>query len=184
MANIALWGANYSDVPAVTLPTVGGGTATFYESGGASSWELLAEHDYTVSTTSTSGATVGTIKVGSALQHYDKIVYVRVRDKAGKRPGYFYGSDTFFINTNRANGSTSAWTTAGRLIHRYSTSSVWGQYAGGSTTGYGVYGYSITASGGINVYRRYNSNYSLTIDGTYHVEVYLLDFPDGISPFD
>ena len=31
MANISLLGANYNDVPAVTLPQTGGGVATFYE---------------------------------------------------------------------------------------------------------------------------------------------------------
>lgn len=31
MANITLMGASYTDVPAVTLPQTGGGTATFYE---------------------------------------------------------------------------------------------------------------------------------------------------------
>lgn len=31
MANITLLGANYNDVPAVTLPQTGGGVATFYE---------------------------------------------------------------------------------------------------------------------------------------------------------
>lgn len=41
MANIALWGANYSDVPAVTLPTVGGGTATFYENAAAESQTIF-----------------------------------------------------------------------------------------------------------------------------------------------
>lgn len=36
MANVTLWGANYTDVPAVTLPKTGGGTVTFYEDGGGS----------------------------------------------------------------------------------------------------------------------------------------------------
>lgn len=31
--NITLWGASYSDVPAVELPKTGGGTATFVEEG-------------------------------------------------------------------------------------------------------------------------------------------------------
>lgn len=31
MADVTLWGASYSDVPAVNLPKTGGGTATFYE---------------------------------------------------------------------------------------------------------------------------------------------------------
>ena len=34
MANVTLWGASYTDVPAVTLPQTGGGTVTFYENGG------------------------------------------------------------------------------------------------------------------------------------------------------
>ena len=37
MANITLMGASYTDVPAVDLPKTGGGTVTFYESGGGSS---------------------------------------------------------------------------------------------------------------------------------------------------
>lgn len=31
MAQITIWGASYSDVPAVNLPKTGGGTATFID---------------------------------------------------------------------------------------------------------------------------------------------------------
>lgn len=31
MAQITIWGASYSDVPAVTLPKTGGGTAKFID---------------------------------------------------------------------------------------------------------------------------------------------------------
>lgn len=31
MANVTLWGANYSNVPALTVPQTGGGTAKFIE---------------------------------------------------------------------------------------------------------------------------------------------------------
>ena len=34
MANVTLWGASYSNVPALTVPKTGGGTVTFYEDGG------------------------------------------------------------------------------------------------------------------------------------------------------
>lgn len=152
--------------------------------GGSSAWTKLGEKDIEVSTTSTSAGSATTISCGSAAVTKDKIIYVRVRDKAGKRAGYFLGSDTFFINTNKANGSTSAQTTAARIIHRYSTSNQYAIYVGATTTGYGVYGYSITNAGVVNIYRRYNSNYSLTIDGTYHIDVYVLDYPDGKSVFD
>ena len=147
---------------------------------GTNSWTKLGEKDITTASTSTSNSNVGTISCGSGAATKDKIIYVRVRDTAGPRAGYFLGSDTFFINTNKANGSTSAISTAARLIHRYSTYSQYASYSGS----YGVYAYSITNAGVVNIYRRYNSTNSLTIDGTYHVEVYSLDYPDGKSVFD
>lgn len=161
-----------------------GTKATGTASGGSSSWKKLGETDITVNTTATTAASVGSITCGSEAATKDKIIYVRVRDNAGKRAGYFTGSDSFFINFYKANNSTSTLTTASRLIVRYTTSNAYNEYTGGSTTGYGVYGYSITNAGKVNIYTRYNSNYSLTIDGTYHVEVYALDYPDGKSVFD
>ena len=148
-----------------------------------SSYALLGSHEFTVNTTSTSAASVGTFKVPTTVWTKDKIIYVRIRDKAGKRAGYFYGTDNWFINLNAQTGSTSAFTSGLRYIRRYSTSSVFGQTQTSSTTGYGVYAYSVATDGTITVYSRYNSSYSLTINGTYVVEVYTLDFPGGTSPF-
>lgn len=147
-----------------------------------SSWTLLGSKEQNINTTSTSAGPATTISIGSAAWTDAKIIYVRVRDKAGKRAGYFYGSDVFFVNVNAANGSTSTFSSSVKIVYRYSTSSVWGQYV--STTGYGVYGNSITSGGVVNIYRRYNSTNSLTIDGTYVIEVYALDYPDGVSPYD
>lgn len=156
-------------------------------SSASSSWKLLATKEFSVSTTSTSASSVGYIDCGSEASTKDKIIYIRVRDKAGKRAGYFIGSDNFIINTNKANGSTSAQTTILRAIHRYSTSSQYGLYTTSSSTGYGVYAYSVVNksadNGRINIYSRYNSTNSLTINGTYLVEVYTLDYPDGKSVF-
>lgn len=39
MANISLWGASYTDVPAVTLPKTGGGTATFTDVSGTTAMD-------------------------------------------------------------------------------------------------------------------------------------------------
>lgn len=168
----------------VTVPstTTLDGYSTLIDSisSGTNSWTKLGETNITTASTSTSNANIGSVSCGSAASTKDKIIYVRVRDTAGPRAGYFLGSDTFFVNTNKANGSTSAMSTAARLIHRYTTSSQYGAYSGT----YGVYAYSITNAGTVNIYRRYNSTNSLTIDGTYHVEVYSLDYPDGESVFD
>jgi lysophospholipase L1-like esterase len=154
-------------------------------SSAASSWTKVAETSYQVSTTSTSSATVDTWATGhSELWTSDKIVYVRVRDTAGKRTGYFYGSDTFFINHGMANGtSASSYANGVRQIFHVNNNGEYETYAFGGTSGYGVYPDTFYSDGRIRIRRRYNANYSLTINSTYKVEVYLLDPPTGAPIF-
>lgn len=203
--NISLWGASYSGVPSVLLPKTGGGTASFTDvtpttatasdvaqgkifytadgtqttgtnsGGGGSEWAHIGSTELTVNTTSTSAASAGTISCGSTAADKDAIIYVRVRDTAGKRAGYFAGSDAYFMNYNKANGSTSAFAVPAVLCYRYTTSSAWAGTAGQ----YGVYGYSISNSGVVTIRRRYNSNYSLTINSTFAVDVFKLAYPTG-----
>ena len=45
--NITLLGASYSDVPAVTLPKTGGGTATFYDDTGSQTYTENGTYDVT-----------------------------------------------------------------------------------------------------------------------------------------
>ena len=207
MANpsISLLGATYSNVAGVTLPKQGGGTATFpwvegsetktengtYDvtnlaelvvnvsgGGGGSNWTLMGSKELTINTTSTSNTNQGDITCSGAFTK-DDIIWVRIRDKAGKRAGYMYGSDTFFLNANKANGSTSTISTGATIVLRYSTSSQWACYVGR----YGVYGYSISNAGKILIYSRYNSTNTLTINGTYLIEVYKLSLPSGETIF-
>lgn len=147
------------------------------------SYTLIASKEQSVNTTSTSASSATTLSLGSAAYTADKIIYVRIRDKAGKRAGYFYGSDNYIFNYNQANGGTGEVTTVARLIHRYSTSNQFATYVGATTTGYGVYAYSITSNGTLNIYRRYNSTNSLTINGTYLIEAYYLEPQGGTKPF-
>lgn len=141
------------------------------------SWTKLGETTLTVNTTSTTAGSAGQLTLSEAWTKA-KIIYVRIRDTQGKRNGYFYGSDTFYENYVAANGATQALTAAGRLIHRYNNDA-YTSYSGS----YGVYGYDLNTSGRLRIYRRYSSTYSLTINSTYKVEVYALDYPDGVSPF-
>lgn len=207
--NISLMNAIYSAVSGVTLPKSGGGTATFpwvegsetktqngtYDvtnlaevvvnvsgGGGSSSWTRIGGDDFTHSQTSTRDTTVGTITLPSVWQ-YAKMIYVCVRDKAGERAGYFYGSDTFYVNTYAFNGSTNTMSTAARTIIYCANVGKRGTYNPSTNTGYGVFPYSITSGGVITIRGRYSSSYSLTINGTYAVDVYLLDWPTGKSPF-
>ena len=152
-------------------------TITDVTSGGGSSWTKVGETwELTVENyTSTSAVSAGSKAFNSAVSTKDKIIWIRIRDKAGKRAGYFAGSDTFFINTNRGNGSTSTYATAGRFIHRYTASNAWATYIGNA----GVYGYSISSAGNIVIRKCYSSTNSLTINGTYLVDVFILDYPTG-----
>ena len=205
---ITLMGATYSDVPAIVVPS-GVSTATFTDvtdttaaasdvasgkyfytadgartagtsSGGGSSWELIASTTMTVSTTSTSAQSAGTVALGSAAATKDAIIWVHVRDTEGKRARYFYGSDAIFVNANKANGSTTAFTGPGVTTIRCTTSSTYAGYTGA----YGVYGYSIASNGTLTVRKRYNSSYSLTVNSDYKVDVYKLVPPTGMVLFE
>lgn len=148
---------------------------------GGSNYKLIGSGEFTVNTTATSAALVGTISCSPSAKDKNCIIYIRVRDKAGKRAGYFYGSDAFFLNAKAANGSSLPQTTAATACIRYEADNGWVIHG---NTAYGVYGSSIGNDGSVGISSRYNSAYSLTINGTYKVEVYKLTFPDGVSPFD
>mgnify|MGYP006991641226 CR=1 FL=1 len=152
-------------------------------SGGGSSYTLVTSSVVTASTSGTSASFLTTIQTDASITTADKIIYVKVRDKAGQRTGYFYGSDNYFMNDTAARGSPdTSFSQGARFIKRVSGIGIQqGIFAG--TTGYGVYAYSLGKTGGVSIYTRYNSANSLTIDGTYDVEIYLLDMPDGSSPF-
>lgn len=203
--NVTIAGAAFSAVPAIEIPKTGGGIATFSDpsvttavaadvaqgklfldssgvltqgtasGGGGSSYALIGSAEFTVSTTSTSQSKVDDMSTPGVFTA-GKIVYVRVRDKAGKRSGYFYGSDVWFIH----NGSSTSTTNKVGFTIRCDSNGILQPYP---SAGYGVYPYQIYKTGTTRIYRRYNSSYSLTINGTYKVEVYLLDWPGNVSPF-
>ena len=156
--------------------------------GGSSSWTKVAEKEITLSNFVTTGATnIETWETGhSELWTSDKILYVRIRDKAGKRAGYFYGTDAFYLNYVAKNSPGTSTDTSNGLIMSFwsvSTSDKYSQRYGYNTTGYGVYPNNFYYNGNIRIAARYNSNYSRTIDGTYKVEVWLLDPAGGVPIF-
>lgn len=144
----------------------------------APTYTLLGSAEIAVNTTSTSAASAGTITIGSDVVDKDSIIMVSVRDKAGKRNGYFYGSDAWFENFQKANGSTTTLTAGGRQGLFCNSS---GNMASASSS-YGVYGYSISNAGVVTIRRRYNSSYG-TINGTFVCKVFKVAYPDGENPF-
>ena len=153
-----------------------------YAKPSGSSYTLLGETEFTVNTTA--GVMVGNVMVDSASDVWTsaKMIYIRVRDKAGKRNGYFFGTDTFFANPIPANGDAQTATPSSALRYTYTYDNDQFVAVPGSSA-YGLYGYDINNSGRVRIYARYNATQSLTIDGTYKIEVYALKYPDDVSPF-
>ena len=130
-------------------------------------WRKLYSGDLPLTYTSTGATQVAEIDLGEA-QTYNasKLIWVKIRDKAGKRDGYFYGSDSFFTYFMDSAESTNYLSNPPCLAIRYNS--------GFATTigQYGIYGYYLTAAGKLRLRARYNATNSLTIDGTYKIEVF------------
>lgn len=170
----------------ISITTNGTTDVTNYASANVNvpSMTLLASKDFTVNTSNTTAEAVGTVDCGSSAYTASNLIYIRVRDKAGARNGYLVGTDTVMFNYMKANNETTTVSNHMRVAHRKNSDGTYTSYASGGTTGYGVYGYSMTKNGTLNVYARYNSSYSLTINGTYNVKVYALTYaPDQGNPY-
>lgn len=153
-------------------------------SGGGSGYgyTLLGSVEFTCSTTGTSSTAItGAVVTANRASHTAKMLYIRIRDKAGKRNGYFFGSDTFWLQPVGGSSQNNY-----RLMICMATSSA-GKVEIKSQSQYGVFPQSpptfSTGSVTVKAYSRYNSGYSGTINGTYVMEVYDLDWPDGVAPF-
>lgn len=145
---------------------------------------LLSSKTVELSCTSTSWTKLKTLDVGTDV-FYDGVVYVKIRDTGGRRSGYFYGSDSIIFNIRYINNNASTVTTAAisncvgwyasnnNLIVTRNTDTVTVQEY------YGLRAVQANADGQLEIFGRYRSSYSKTIDGTYKVDVYLLPYPGG-----
>lgn len=152
--------------------------------GGGSNWKLLASTDFTVNTTSTSNKSVGDITLNlSDYNDYQTILWVHIRDKAGKRTGYFYGSDTIFFHYQLATGNPNSLST--RPVAVFSASSATAYSL--ATSAYGLFAYRLyytSSAHYVHIYSRYSSSSSGTINGTYQCDVYKLTMPSGMKLFE
>lgn len=148
----------------------------------ATVYTKLVETEVAASTTSTTVTTIKEIDIAPASDAWTSayMIYIRIRDKAGKRNGYFYGSDAIFSNPHPANGSsTTAFAAPARNTYMCDSNGNYTQ----NVSANGVFPYDINSSGRIRIASRYNATSSLTINGTYKIEVYALPYPDNVSPF-
>lgn len=180
-------GVDISDTTAVAADVATG--KYFYTADGtktagtaaASNWTLLATKDITVSTTGTSATSVDTITLPDNNYGKEDLIWVHIRDKAGKRTGYLYGSDAVFISYKQANGDTGYMGV--RPVELLYVNAD-GAYVGVASA-YGVYPYRLyytSSNHYVSIYSRYNASYG-TIDGTFKCDVYKLTTPSGFTMF-
>lgn len=143
--------------------------------------KLLGSKEFADQVTSTSAKTATTLELGSAAYTSNGVLYVKVRDKAGQRNGYFLGTDLFMFNRYPAQGLTTTLTNDGNtkscigITYRFDSDGIFRSYS--SSSAYGLYAYSLTSGGKLTLYHRYSSSYTLTVDGTYLIQAYLLTGP-------
>ena len=138
--------------------------------GGGSSYTLMGSDEMTINSTSTSAVSEGYITVNGIFALAESktvMIFIKIRDKAGKRSGYFYGTDNIYM------------TSSSKLVMAYRDNA--GTMTLTNNT-FGVYVDSISGGDRVNIYSRYNSSLSYTIDGTYSIEVYSLEWPDNQCP--
>ena len=144
---------------------------------------LISSQTVELSCTSTSWTKLETLDVGTDV-FFDGVVYVKIRDTGGRRSGYFYGSDSIIFNIRYINNASTVTSAA--------ISNCVGWYASNSNlvtskdnmtiteqAYYGLRAVRANADGKLEIFGRYSSSYSKTIDGTYKVDVYLLPYPGG-----
>lgn len=149
-------------------------------SGGGSSYRLLASTEIQAQTTSSTEKSLGSISVGEEAYSSNYLIFVKVRNKAGRSSGRFYGSDTIFANPYPAQNQSNQVSTSGYLAYKCGSGNT---TTVAMNTKYGVYAASITSDGKINMACKYNSTSSGTVNGTFKVDVYALPWPDDDIPF-
>ena len=162
------------DRPNIILVPIGGGGG-----GGGSSYNLITSKEVQVETVTNTETLVDTLECGEDAYTSEKIIYVKIRDTAGRRNNHFFGADIFYINQLPANGWTDSTLPANKKMTQICISSS-GVWMVNNNDG-GVYSGSIRSNGEIGIYVKNAS--TGTTEGTFLIEVYALDWPDGISPF-
>lgn len=141
--------------------------------GGGSSYTLVASAEITVSTTTTSRTNQTTVQLPSG--DFDSLYFITIRDKAGKRNGYYYGTDNFYIlaDTNIFYG--------GVCYHVSNDGSLLTVRQTTASRVYGLCAYSLS-SHSVQITSQYNETNSGTINGTFDIKVYKLDYPNNLDP--
>ena len=154
------------------------------QTGGGSSYTLIHSEELQLTYSSTTAATAVEIALGASGWTADDFLYVKVRDKAGRRNGYFIGTDSWLMNYLAKNGATTNLTAGAGLIHSQKADGTFYSIGGSISSMQGIYPYSLASDGTLTMRKRYNANNTLTINSTYIIEIYKVGFaPNQGDPY-
>lgn len=188
-----IWLAAKGEDPIYNLPVRTQHPDAFYNAirdalaeggGGEQIYELIGEGEYQVSTTSTSETAIGDLNLTKNVDDVTGYLYIRIRDKAGKRAGYFYGMDAWVHNMVVESGSIGAIMYIPKCLYAYDANMKLRGVSNSSpytpSGGQGVFAKTILrTTNAVKIVAKYSSTVTGTIDGTYLVQVYAVKYPNG-----
>lgn len=136
---------------------------------------LVASKEFTANVTSSSDVDIGTIDCGPSIYGSDKIVIVRIRDKAGSRNTYYYGSLIMCIAYTQGGSEKTYLGTMIFVQNNLGTINV-----AGNASAYGIRVAGISDQGVITLVAKHSAAAG-KIDGTFLVEVFVVGEPGGVD---
>lgn len=141
--------------------------------GGGGGATLVYSNEYAISTTTTSATTFATITFDEDIREYNKFIYIRIRNKAGRVSGHAYGSDALIMYTS----PTSTSENKSGFTYRYIGTTNYVNVGVGNNQN-GVFPV-MNSDGTCDIKAKYNASNSGTIDDTFTVEIYQMNLPGG-----
>lgn len=147
--------------------------------GGGSSYHLIASQEYDWTYTSTSEAVIDTMQLPASAWTKDKMLFVKIRLVGSASSNIFLGSDSLLSNSY-TNQSYSTDNTFMKISYSLESGKIVA-YKSATTKCAGITG-AVLSNTGLLTFKAYKNTF-FSISGHFKVDVYELDWPDDISPY-
>ena len=148
-------------------------------SSGGSSYHLLYSEEIEDSYSSTTAATLREIDLSEDLPAGGDALLLFQARRTTKSGGYFYGGIAICQLVPGWDAVDAGNSSFIGEFFSYTNANKWHF----TTTKYGIYADTVTKEGVLTIKHKYNSTIAATINGTYTIGVYLLDYAPGGNPF-
>ena len=81
-------------------------------------YKKIYSAEITANITSSTPVAITTLSLPTSAYTSGKMLFVKIRDKAGRRDGYLIGTDNILINPYPSNGVTTKLTSISRALYR------------------------------------------------------------------